>query len=542
VVARPELIALLPVRNAERWLPDWLVAASEWADGVIALDDGSTDASASILGAHPLVRRILRNPTRPTFEGWDDRANRQRLLDAAAEFSPKWVIFLDADERIAPSDVGLLSQLTREEDPGFAYGFRIHAATDDLSLIEPEGRWVYRLFGWQQGMELPDKKLHLVPIPLSIPRRRWLRTTVRVLHLGTTADTDRAARFNKYEQADPDRRWQASYDHLLDQPEGMAPLTPLDGNERAVLPVHQGSGSNPALSAIVISRGDEPELVAAVASVVAQRVPGGHEVIVVISDSPLGAARIRTSYPGLQVIELAEPALPGAARIAGLAVARGDFVAFPSSHILLPEGSLAARVRSHSEGWAMVTGPVLNGNATTAGWASYFLDHSTLLPDRPSGELSHAPTRCSYVRFLLDEVGGFPEDRRAGEDTVVNTKLWRRDFSAYRDQDAAAIHLSPCSTAGRLVSHHYARGRAWAQILLESNGNRRRVLFRRGWALALYVPRRLVRIGRNVRANGRGLIQPYRRSYPLIVLGALAAFWGIVVGLGAGGVGAATDR
>jgi len=183
----------------------------------------------------------------------------------------------------------------------------------------------------------------------------------------------------------------------------------------------------------------------------------------------------------------------------------------------------------------MVTGSVLNGNTTRAGWASYFLDHATLLPDRPSGELTHAPTRCSYVRFLLDEVGGFPEDRRAGEDTVVNTALWDLGYSAYRDQDAAAIHVSPCSTVATLASHHYKRGRAWAQILLERHGKRRTVLTRRGLLLSLYVPRRLLRIGRNVRAHGRDFRGEYRRSYPLIVVGVLAAFWGIAAGISAGG-------
>jgi len=529
-------VALLPVRNGERWLPEWLDAAADWADTVVALDDGSTDTTGSILRSHPLVRRVITNPVRATYEGWDDRANRQRLLEAAAEFDPSWVMFLDADERIAPTDHDLLRRITRQGNRGFAYGFRIYAATDDLGSIDSAGRWVYRMFAWEPDLELPPKQLHLVPIPQSIPRRRWLRTNVRILHVGTTAEPDLRARFDKYLEADPDRRWQDSYDHLLDQPSAMAPLQALPTSTPVVLGVHDrvGDDTHPVLSAIVISRGDEPALEHAVASVVDQEVAGDHEVIVVTSDSAAAADRIRYRFPDVKVVELAEPALPGTARNAGLAVAGGDFVAFPSSHIVLPAGSLDARVRAHAGGWAMVTGSVLNGNATRAGWASYFLDHSTLLPDRPSDELPHPPTRCSYVRFLLDEVGGFPEDRRAGEDTVVNTDLWQKGYSAYREQEAAAIHVSPCSTVGRLAAHHYTRGRAWAQILLERHGNRRTVIRRRGLMLSMYVPRRLLRIGRNVRTHGRNYMRDYRRSYPLIVLGTLAAFWGIVTGIARG--------
>ena len=533
---RVDLVALLPVRNGQRWLPEWLDAATEWADAVVALDDGSTDATGSILRSHPLVRSVITNPVRETYQGWDDRANRQRLVEAAADFDPNWVMFLDADERIAPTDHDSLRRITREGDRSFAYGFRIHAATDDLGSFDSAGRWVYRMFGWEAGLELPAKQLHLVPIPESIPRRRWLRTNVRILHVGTTAEPDLRARFDKYLEADPDRRWQDSYDHLLARPSAVDPLHALSASTPVVLGVHArvGDDTHPVLSAIVISRGDEPALEHAVASVVSQEVAGGHEVIVVTSDSKSAADRIRYRFPDVKLVELAEPALPGTARNAGLALAGGDFVAFPSSHIVLPAGSFDARVRAHGGGWAMVTGSVLNGNATRAGWASYFLDHSTLLPDRPSGELSHPPTRCSYVRFLLDEVGGFPEDRRAGEDTVVNTDLWQRGYSAYRQQEAAAIHISPCSTVAKLTAQHYTRGRAWAQILLERHGSRRTVIRRRGLMLSMYVPRRLLRIGANVRAHGRGLVREYRRSYPLIVLGALAAFWGIVTGIALG--------
>src|SRR6185436_1653671 len=97
--------------------------------------------------------------------------------------------------------------------------------------------------------------------------------------------------------------------------------------------------------------------------------------------------------------------------------------------------SLAARVRAHEQGYPLVTGTTLNGTRTWAGWATYFLDHAPVLPGRPSGELAGPPGHCSYVRELLVAAGGFPEDMRAGEDTVVNIALTRRGYRAYRSQD-----------------------------------------------------------------------------------------------------------
>ena len=187
-------------------------------------------------------------------------------------------------------------------------------------------------------------------------------------------------------------------------------------------------------------------------------------------------------------------------------------------------GSLEARLSAHEDGWAMVTGATFNGNQTRAGWASYFLDHSTLLPGRPAGELSAAPTHCSYVRFLLDRVGGFPEEMRAGEDTVVNLELFRRGYSAYREPGAAFIHASRASTFRALWGHHRTRGRAWGRILLANHRSRWRLVLRRGPRLAIEAVRRAVAIRANVRRWGTPEERAvFRRAFPLVALGALAA-------------------
>jgi len=71
---------MIPVRNGGRLLVNWFASVERLADEVIALDDGSTDQTGEILRDHPLVSRVLANPARPDYQGWDDRANRTRLL------------------------------------------------------------------------------------------------------------------------------------------------------------------------------------------------------------------------------------------------------------------------------------------------------------------------------------------------------------------------------------------------------------------------------------------------------------------------------
>jgi hypothetical protein len=213
------IVCLLPARNAECFLPDWFASAGAFADAVIALDDGSTDATREMLAGHPLVSRVLVNPVRPGYGGWDDSANRTALLRAADDLSPRWIMQLDADELIPAADAAALRQfLLSEADPSCAYLFRVFNMVGDLEHYERTAKWYGRLFAYERGLEFPPG-LHFVPVPVSIPRSRWVRTTVRIQHVGYLTMEQRRARYQKYLEADPLRRFQSSYEHLLHPPE-----------------------------------------------------------------------------------------------------------------------------------------------------------------------------------------------------------------------------------------------------------------------------------------------------------------------------------
>jgi glycosyltransferase involved in cell wall biosynthesis len=440
------------------------------------------------------------------------------------------VLFLDADERIEASDaVALREFVDTDALPGIAYGFLVHCMVGDDRHYDDASLWVYRLFCADPPLELPTARLHFVPIPVAIPRDRWLRTTFRIQHLATLDAARRSARYAKYELADPHREHQSDYSHLLlhpaderrewrPRPEGLPFLTPVSATAKPL------DLDAPILSAIVISRDDEDRIERAVRAVVEQECPEPFEVIVVTSGTDRTAAIVRERFPEVQLVELDRPALPGAARNAGLRMARGDYVSFPGSHVELPPGSLAARIRAHDEGWAMVTGTTVNGTHTRAGWASYFLDHSSGLPGRPSGELSATPASCSYLRHLLVEIGGFPEDMRAGEDTVVNGELFTRGHTAYRAAEITLVHHNRCQTTWRLLRHHFVRGRARGRILLDRRRRDAAIPERERRRLHPYLRRRVANVSRNVAAWGDDdLRSQHRRVQPLVVAGAAAA-------------------
>ena len=339
---RQLLVCLVPARNAELDLPGLLECVSGFCDAVVALDDGSTDGTWDVLNAHPLVKILLRNPRREDYRGWDDAENRNRLIEATEQLNPEWLISLDADERIDDRDAASLRDfLATDALPGCAYGFRHVPMRDDGEHFLPKYQWVYRVFSAEPGQRFPNQKLHFVPVPTSIPRYRWIRTTLRIQHYGGMTSERRLLRFHKYLEADPNRRYQNDYAHLIEapaaedlrrwqtRPESVPVLYAAGEDDDSGLPAPDNDPRIPSISAIIISRNDEAIIERAVQSVVSQEVPEPFEVIVVTSGTDRTASIVRERFPSVTVVELDRPALPGEARNAGLAVARGSVITFP---------------------------------------------------------------------------------------------------------------------------------------------------------------------------------------------------------------------
>ncbi len=288
----------------------------------------------------------------------------------------------------------------------------------------------------------------------------------------------------------------------------------------------------PTLSVIVISQNDRGRIQEVMEALVQQKLEQSFEIILVNSGTDGTAGFVQERYPEVRVIHLPKPALPGKARNAGLQVASGDYVSFPGSHIVLPPGSLQPRVDAHGKGYVMVTGAVLNGTRTWAGWASYFLDHWIALPGRPSMQLGAAPAHCSYLMSPLKAIGGFPEDRRTGEDTVVNNQLFALGHNAYFSSNIVLTHKSPCVNPAILVRHHYLRGRGFGRMLWEYPGPQKTRKFRLRrirWLLTKYTVLRIFHITKGAMRWGRPMWGQFVVSYPLILVGTISAALGAVM-------------
>jgi len=281
----------------------------------------------------------------------------------------------------------------------------------------------------------------------------------------------------------------------------------------------------PDLTCIVIAQRDETTIEQSLSALRGQATASEIQVVVVVSGSPATAAAARRTLPTAEVVEVDRPVLPGEARNLGLERARGNVVSFPGSHVVIAPGSLEARIRAHAQGYAMVTGILLNGTRTWAGWAAYFLENAANLPGLPAGELDFPPVHCSYLRTALDSVSGFPPVR-SGEDTEVNQALHARGYRSYRETSIELYHHNPCHTVAQLFRHQLIRGSGWGRLMRGQHAEGRLVSPSglRYWLIDM-LSGRIWFIARHVlQTRDRRLVCRFVWSSPLIVAGALAGW------------------
>lgn len=231
------LLATVAVRDDARFVQGWLRNVPPHVDGVVALDDGSSDEGGDLLEAHPSVLEVLRVPVeRPA---WDEVANHRALVTAALRHGADWIVSLDADERVEHAFRDRAERAVRRgRAVGLdAFGVRVAELWDTPTMVRVDGVWgrktAARLFRARLDHQFDTRPLHSHKAPLQRRRLgRFAIADVRVYHLRMVDPADRDARRRRYEALDPEARWQPGL--------GYAYLTDPSGLRLAPVPRRRG--------------------------------------------------------------------------------------------------------------------------------------------------------------------------------------------------------------------------------------------------------------------------------------------------------------
>ena len=215
------LVAIYRVKDAARTLGQSLAATAGFADAICVLDDGSTDSTPELCQEHPAVTRYERHE-RP----FDERRDRNRLLELAAELEPDWVIAVDGDE-VFELDRARAQRLMHLADPHLrALGFHWYTFWDEEHrAFRADGIFGrmsgLRMYRWEPNQRIEQgtaQGLHCGNIP-RFPPGAASYTDVRVRHLGYDTPPLRRAKYELYRALDPDPDpalvGNADYSHLI---------------------------------------------------------------------------------------------------------------------------------------------------------------------------------------------------------------------------------------------------------------------------------------------------------------------------------------
>ncbi len=221
---RPRIIALLAFHNEMEFLPGYVSNVQTQVDGIVALDDGSTDGSGDFVERQHKVLELVRIPPR-TPHVWDEPTNRKMLVAAGRKYKPDWFVAVDADERLEKDFRDrVIREIERANEEGLpALSVNIRELWNSPVQYRADGDWGTkrhaRLFRDRDDAELDPTALHGHWAPLnSKSGGGYPAGDLNIYHLRMIDAGGRQARRDRYETLDPENQYQTSgYGHLTDE-------------------------------------------------------------------------------------------------------------------------------------------------------------------------------------------------------------------------------------------------------------------------------------------------------------------------------------
>lgn len=206
-------IILCQSYNEAELIAGFLENMAMYFDGIILLDDGSTDGTYE-LANHPKL--LIK--TKKSHEDFNDLANRNILLNIASFFNAEWFCYMDIDERFDERFTDFQS-ITIGKDIDVAAFCFVHLWDND-NFYNAEYPYTMNGLFWRKRMfrnigrtqiNTSFKKLHFEPTPI---KNGVINSSVLVKHLGNLTREKRWKRYHSYMKVDKAKD-QQSYEHIL---------------------------------------------------------------------------------------------------------------------------------------------------------------------------------------------------------------------------------------------------------------------------------------------------------------------------------------
>jgi mycofactocin system glycosyltransferase len=225
-----------------------------------------------------------------------------------------------------------------------------------------------------------------------------------------------------------------------------------------------GSGPGPAAVTVVIPVRDRAAGLAATLAAL-----GGDQAIIVVDDGSSAPVR-----PGpFDLIRHQMPRGPAAARNSGWRAATTDLVAFVDADCEPEPGCLATLLAHFADPAVGAAAPRIRSReaAGTSWWLSAYEQMRSSLdlgpveaPVRPGSVVSYAPTATLIVRReALEDVGGFDETLRYGEDVDLVWRLGQQGWRVRYEPAATVVHPTRADL-GQWLEQRYQYGRSTAPL------------------------------------------------------------------------------
>lgn len=221
---KKNLVAALIVGNeADRYLREVLAHLQTYVDGLIVLDDGSTDGTDAIIQEQP---KLIAFRKRTSSGFWTNEAElRQELWSMIESVAPQWVLAIDADEIFDEPIKAALPSLLRQERfqavrfPIYHFwGDRRHIRVD--KWWDPRRNYEIMLFRYkpEQSYHWPQRELHCGRTPMEVLFYPSRFSHIRLYHYGWANPEEIKAKYNRYKARDGSGQWcpMDHYNSILD--------------------------------------------------------------------------------------------------------------------------------------------------------------------------------------------------------------------------------------------------------------------------------------------------------------------------------------